>query len=391
MSKATALLDERSIVETLAALVRINSITNHEQAISDWMAERLAEIGLRDVTRLPVPESGDTVLGWIDGPADGPTFCLNFHLDTFGVFNGWETDPFTPVIRDGRMYGLGVHDMKAGGACILAAAEALVKSKAPLRGRVLLACTTDEENWSRGAHALIASGALRGCIGAMVPEPTPYGSLRIGARGRHVIVIHLKGQSAHVAFDAPTAINSAHDAARIINVLADTGNLGLRRDPRFGLRSGLGVTGVHSGGEMILVPEEARIIVDRHLLPGETLEEALAHLRGLIARAGISGTYSLTWDKRPTPAPGAFVVPPEGDFVRTVQRIQQAELGRPVALTIARSVADVNHIAVHGGVPTITCGPWGGNTCEANEWVDLAALLPVARIHVETVLAMLRA
>ena len=167
--------------------------------------------------------------------------------------------------------------------------------------------------------------------------------------------------------------------------------MGLRRDPRFGLGSGLGITGVHSGGEMILVPEEARIIVDRHLLPGETLEEALAHLRGLIARAGIAGTYTLTWDNRPTPAPGAFVVPPEGDFVRTVRRIQAAELGRPVELTIARSVADVNHIAVHGGVPTITCGPWGGNTCEANEWVDLAALLPVARIHVETVLAMLGA
>ncbi len=116
MSNASALLDERVIIETLASLVRINSITNHEQAIADWMANRLSAMGLRDVTRLPVPESGDTVLGWIDGPADGPTFCLNFHLDTFGVFNGWETDPFIPVIREGRMYGLGVHDMKAGDA-----------------------------------------------------------------------------------------------------------------------------------------------------------------------------------------------------------------------------------------------------------------------------------
>ena len=389
MSNATALLDERSIVDTLAALVRINSITNHEQAISDWMATRLAAIGLRDVTRLPVPESGDTVLGWIDGPADGPTFCLNFHLDTFGVFNGWTTNPFEPVIDGDRMYGLGVHDMKAGGACILAAAEALVKSAAPLRGRVLVACTTDEENWSRGAHALIASGALRGCMGALVPEPTPFGSLRIGARGRHVITVHLKGRSAHIAFEDPLAINSAIDAARVIAVLADTAGLGLREDTRFGLRSGLGVTGVHSGGTMILAPEEARVIVDRHLLPGETLEEALAHLRGLIRRAGIAGTYSLTWDERPTPAPGAFIVPPESAFVQTVKRIQEAELGRDVGLTIARSVADVNHIAVHGGVPTLTCGPWGGNTCAANEWVDLRSLLPVARIHYQTVVEMM--
>ncbi len=389
MSDIASALNQHEIADLLAAMVRINSITNHEHAISDWVAAHFARIGLRDIQRLPVPESGDTVLGWIDGPLDGPTFCLNFHLDTFGVFNGWTTNPFEPVIDGDRMYGLGVHDMKAGGACILAAAAALVRGRARLRGRVLVAGTTDEENWSRGAHALIASGALRGCIGALAPEPTPQGSLRIGARGRHVITIHLKGRSAHIAFEDPLAINSAIDAARVIAVLADTAGLGLKQDARFGLRSGLGVTGVHSGGTMILAPEEARVIVDRHLLPGETLDEALAHLRGLIARAGIAGAYSLSWDERPTPAPGAFIVLPESAFVQAVKRIQEAELGGEVRLTIARSVADVNHLAVHGGVPTLTCGPWGGNTCAANEWVDLRSLLPITRIHYQTVVEML--
>ena len=44
---------------------------------------------------------------------------LNGHIDTVPVCEGWETDPFTPVIKDGRMYGLGACDMKAGLACIL--------------------------------------------------------------------------------------------------------------------------------------------------------------------------------------------------------------------------------------------------------------------------------
>jgi succinyl-diaminopimelate desuccinylase len=382
-------LTKHHIAALLDQLVRINSITNHEQEIAHWIFDFFTANGLRDIQRLSVPESGDTIIGWVDGPLEGPTFCLNFHLDTFGVFNGWESDPFKPVIRDGRMYGLGVHDMKAGGACILAATQALIHNRPKLRGRVLVACTTDEENWSRGAHALIASGALQGCIGALVPEPTPYGSLRIGARGRHVITIHLVGRSAHVAFDDTQAINSAHDAARIIMVLADEGALGLRYDSNFNLRSGLGVTGVLSGGTMILVPETAQIIIDRHLLPGETLDDALQHLHQLIARAHIKGSYSLSYDNRPTPAPGAFVVPPEHPFAQTVKRIHEAELGRTVTLTIARSVADVNHIAVHGGVPTITCGPWGGNTCEANEWVDLASLEPIANVHYKTVIEML--
>ncbi|NJM39961.1 MAG: M20 family metallopeptidase, partial [Anaerolineae bacterium] len=148
--------------------MRIPSITGSEHALSNWVTDFFQRIGLRDVTRLPVPEAGDTVLGWVDGPADGPTFCLNFHLDTFAVFNGWETDPLTPTIRDNRLYGLGAADMKAGGACVLAVAEVLARAKLKLKGRVLIACTTDEENWSRGAHALIASEALHGCMGALV-------------------------------------------------------------------------------------------------------------------------------------------------------------------------------------------------------------------------------
>ena len=44
-----------------------------------------------------------------------------------------------------------------------------------------------------------------------------------------------------------------------------------------------------------------------------------------------------------------------------------------------RSVADTNHFAVHGGVPTLICGPQGGNTCEANEYVEVDSLLPTAR------------
>ncbi len=391
MHSPANLIDPNRIASLLDTLIRIPSITNHEHAIADWVHAWMMKTGLVDLKRLPVSESGDTLIGWLDGPIDGPAMCLNFHLDTFGVFNGWVTDPFEPVIIGRRLHALGAHDMKAGGACILAALEVMQQAKVKLKGRVLLACTTDEENWSRGAHALIASGALKQCIGALVPEPTPHGMLRVGARGRHVITIHLKGRSAHVAFDDTAAINSAHDAARIIQVLADREGLGLKFDQTHNMRSGLGVIGVHAGGTMILVPEEAKIIVDRHLLPGETLATALEHLEAMIKRAGIQGEHHLTWDDRPTPAPGAFVVPADAEFTRIARAAWEEAIGLSVALTIARSVADVNHIAVHGAVPTLTAGPWGGNTCEANEWVDLDSLLPCARMHVNTVMRMLSA
>ena len=213
------------------------------------------------------------------------------------------------------------------------------------------------------------------------------------------------------------------------------------------------------------VPERAEVTIDRHILPGETVEAAAAQIRSIVdsivtnadnAEVGDWSsvaqtpkrrcTYELTWDNRPTPAPAAFVTDPESEFVQTAQRsLAKALGGQPVSFALgallkclgqflthcsplisqvilgylphscrtksncvraARSVADTNHLAAHGGslvdtrdmsavaagrpaLPTIILGPTGGNTCAANEWVDVESLLPCATAILETTLTML--
>ena len=65
------------------------------------------------------------------------------------------------------------------------------------------------------------------------------------------------------------------------------------------------------------------------------------------------------------------------------------EFNQEIKHVLGLSVAYTNHFAVHGNVPTLTFGPRGGNTCEANEYVELASLAPVARAHLQTVLDLL--
>ena len=60
-----------------------------------------------------------------------------------------------------------------------------------------------------------------------------------------------------------------------------------------------------------------------------------------------------------------------------------------MGFTLVMSVADTNHRAVHGGVPTILMGPTGGNTCEANEWIDKDSLPLVSRAILGMVLDLL--
>jgi acetylornithine deacetylase/succinyl-diaminopimelate desuccinylase-like protein len=377
-------LKKERIVELARTLVSIPSVTNQEQEIADWAYDHFRSLGLSNLQRFPVEDSGDSVIGWIDGRSDGPSLMLNFHLDTFPICAGWDSDPLKPHIENGRLYGLGAHDMKGGGACVLAAVEAILVSGLELGGRLIVSGTTDEENWSRGAHALINSGLLEGCQGCLIPEPSAPATLTVGARGRHVYHLVFRGKTAHAAYDE--GINAVVDAAQVV---ANLEGIDMGYHEEFDVRGSLCVIGFHGGGTLILVPEEAHVYVDRHILPGQSPEQAAAQIEEVVQNTGIESTYQLTWDERPTPAPAPYVVPADSRLVQTVKRNMERELGLPARLWLQRSVADTNHFAVHGGIPTLVWGPQGGNTCQANEYVEIDSLLAVTRTYVQTALDLL--
>ena len=374
------------MVELTKTLVEIPSETGKEQRIADWMINYFTELGLSDVTRLPVEEAGDTVVAVLKG-GEGPKMMLNFHIDTFDAFEGWETDPFKAVEKEGRLYGLGAHDMKAGVACALEAVKAIVKSGVKLGGDLIISGTSDEEYWSRGVHELIKTGMLKDCRYCVVPEPAAHATIIIGQLGRHVLKLRFHGSSVSAAYDE--GINAIVDAAKVVAEFEKHKPDGFGYMPEYGMRGSLCVTGFHSGGDKIYVPELAEVTIDRHILPGQSVEEAAQQIRQMIVDAGIEGRYELTWDERPTPAPTSYITPPDSELVKTAKRNLESELGREVRLALARSVADTNHIAVHGGVPFIMMGPSGGNTCEANEWVDMESLPQITRALVKTVLDLL--
>ena len=381
------MITTEKVVALTRTLVEIPSETGKEKAIGDWLVKYFQELGLTDITRLPVEEAGDTIVAVLEGKADGPTMMLNFHIDTFDAFDDWDTEPFKVMETEDRLIGLGTHDMKGGAACALAALEAIVKSDTKLGGRLIISGTSDEEYWSRGAHALINSGIIKDCDYCIVPEPSTYATILIGERGRHVFTIRFIGKSISAAYDR--GINAVVDASRVIAEFEKHKPDGFGYMPEYDMKGTLCVIGLHSGGDKIYVPELATVTIDRHILPGQTVEEAAQQIRDIIGNVGIKGTYELTWDERPTPAPASFITDPESKFVKAAKRNLEAQLGEDVKFALAMSVADTNHIAVHGGVPTIIMGPTGGNTCQANEWVDKASLPQVSKARLGTVLELL--
>src|SRR5471030_2044368 len=160
-------------IKLLRELVAVNSANPTlvrdapgEQEIADLIADAMRRAGL-DVSVEQVAGGRPNVVGVLEGRAKGRTLMFCGHTDTVGVTG--MRDPFTPVERDGRLYGRGAQDMKGGVAAMMSAAATIAANGGLASGRLIVACVVDEEHSSIGADALVKSWTADAAI---VTEPT---------------------------------------------------------------------------------------------------------------------------------------------------------------------------------------------------------------------------
>ncbi len=154
----------------------------------------------------------------------GRGLLLNGHID---VVSGeprqqWTSDPFSPEVRDGRLYGRGACDMKGGIAAMTFAAETLAGLGIRLAGDLILATNTDEESSGAGGSALVRRG-LRADAG-IVTEPTDFRAW-VACRGSEYGVIRVPGRPGHAEVRHPGwraggAVNAIEKAGVVLEAIA---------------------------------------------------------------------------------------------------------------------------------------------------------------------------
>ena len=355
LTRARRLIDDKEVLRLARDLIRVTSITKHEEAVSERIFTWLDECGLSPRS-VPVEGHGPCVVAEV-GPRKAPAVVLNGHMDTVEVMNGWRHDPFGAAVEGGLLYGLGALDMKSGLAAMMIAFRSLARSEGELSSRVAFQSVSGEEGTSAGTRALIDKGLMRNAKAVIVGEG--FGGLRaitMGRRGGSYFNMDVIGRAAHGS-KPEDGISAVSDAARIVCAL-DGMRLkkahGLVADDFLPLKESQTVLRISGGSDTLTVPETCRLRVIRCTIPnsGDVAEDLARTIRGL----GLRSTVTMELEDGPGDLFHPHLTPRDSELVRVSSRWIKRLTGRSPRLVIGRSEADDNIIAHDAGVPVVCFG-----------------------------------
>ncbi len=406
LDAADALHDEA--VALLERLVRHRSLLGEEQSCLAEMEEAYRGLGLtpRRVAVDPaaladhpgfspplIDYAGRDPVVALHAPRErrGRSLLLQGHVDVVpeGAPDLWTTPPFEPSIRDGRLYGRGAADMKAGIAAYVTAFRALKEGGLQPAAEVQMAAVIEEECTGNGALAVMQ--ALPKPDACLIPEPGPgYPALYVAEVGVVWAWVTVTGRPAHVremragvnAIEAAMAI-----AARFQEYEAEM-NRAERRHPVFTADNHpVNVNlGTIEGGEWnSSVPTRARIGLRVGVMPGYSCRQVARDIEALAAAAvaGMNGARAMV-EFRGFMADGC-TFPPEQPIARAVSALHQEVTGQELRRYAAPGLTDARFYTLYQGTQATCYGPDSENIHGIDESVGLELLRHVTRVLALTI------
>lgn len=335
----------------------------------------------------------------------GRRLVFNGHLDTFplGEDLGWTVPPLGGTLRDGRLYGRGVSDMKGGIAASLLAAGVLAAHRQHWCGEIAITLAGDEETMgalgSRWLLENVPEAKGDAMISGDVGSPLV---VRFGEKGLIWIEIEAEGQPAHGAHvhkgvNAIDRLREALDALKRLEALPAKAPIEVTRaigeaavisEPLSGAgeadtlqRLTVNIGTIGGGVSPNLVPSRANAAADIRVPVGITLEavEQALH-RELDSVAGVSWRIVRKY-------PPSFT-PPDHEIVRTIVAAATAILGRAPVVNMRVGASDARLYRMFG-VPSVVfgCTPFGMGGPDEHVLVD--ELVAVAQVHALAALSFL--
>ena len=358
------------VLELACELIRRCSVTPDDCGCLALIGGRLARAGFH-VEHLRYGEVDNL---WATRGTDGPTLVFLGHTDVVpsGPESAWQSPPFEPTLRDGRLYGRGAADMKGSVAAMVVALEQFASAHPDHRGRVGLLLTSDEEGPTnldgvrRVVEHLRATGErIDWCV---VGEPSAKERLgdliRVGRRGSLSGTLHVRGVQGHVAYPEK-ALNPIHAFAPALAELAaerwDEGNADFPP-------TSFQVSNLNAGtGANNVIPGELTALINFRYCTASRAEDLRARTEAILQRHGFD--FGLDWNLSGEP----FLTPPGGLLRETVVAVCRDLCGIAPEQSTGGGTSDGRFIAPMGA-EVVEIGPVNATIHKVDECVDVAEL-----------------
>ena len=370
-----AATDASATLELASELIARRSHTPDDAGCQGIMARRLAGAGFRCEA---LAANGVTNL-WARRGAAPPAVCFAGHTDVVptGPLDAWTSDPFTPTVRDGYLYGRGAADMKSSLAAFVVAIERFVAAHPRHPGSIALIITSDEEGPATdGTVRVVERLQARGehidyCV---VGEPSSNERLgdmiKNGRRGTLSGTLTIRGVQGHIAYPQPRG-NPIHLAAPAIAELAalewDRGN-------EYFPPTSWQASNIHAGtGATNVIPGVLELAFNFRYSPESTRESLIARLEALLRRHGLD--YSLQWT-----ASGKPYLTPRGKLVTVISDLAQEICGVRPEVSCTGGTSDGRFIS-EVCREVVELGPVSATIHKLDECVAIGDLEPLTALY----------
>jgi succinyl-diaminopimelate desuccinylase len=362
-------------LELTRALIACPSVTPADAGCQALMTERLSASGFRIETL----QFGSVTNLWARRGDVSPVLCFAGHTDVVptGPLEEWRSDPFTPVVRDGNLYGRGAADMKSGLAAMVTATEEFVAAHPDHRGSIAFLITSDEEGPSvdgtkRVVEALKARGeTIDWCIvGEPSSSQTVGDTIKIGRRGSLSGRLTVHGVQGHVAYPQ-LAENPVHTLApALAELTARTWDAG----DAFFQPTTFQISNLNAGtGAPNVIPGELKARFNLRYSPVQTVETLKKTVEDILARHGVR--HTIEWYVSGEP----FYTPP-GELSQAAVDAISAVTGAAPQLSTGGGTSDGRFIAPLGA-QVVELGVTNATIHKVNECVRIEEIGLLHRMY----------
>lgn len=360
-------MENKDKIQILKDIININSTNGNEEEVANYLENLLKKYNI-DSEKILYSENRSNLVSTL-GKKGGKVLGFSGHMDVVdsGDPDKWDTPPFSATEKNGKLFGRGATDMKAGLAALVITMIELKEEDQPLNGEIKLLATVGEEIGELGAEQLTSQGYADDLDGLLIAEPSGH-QIIYAHKGSVNYTVTSLGKNAHSSMPE-MGINALDNLMLFYNEIQKyTDNISVTNDVLGDFTHA--ITILNGGNQVNSIPEQAVLQGNIRTIPELDNEKIKNDMEKIIEDLNKQKDINLklAWDFDKIPVFSS----PDSDLLNTAQDSAKKIIGKKMPiLGIAGTTDAAEFIKANNEFSTIIFGPGNETPHQINEHVDI--------------------